>query len=364
MSLSGAAADEWIAGAARHGRSARARARASHRERRALSRRRSRRLGERICRATRPSEWRARPACRKARSRGSPTSFAQTQPGLAIGGGAAGNHTNGVDILIAVNVLNYLVGNLGAEGGRGVQPAAASSDAPQRQAGYRTMLELAQDARSGRIDVLIVSKTNPVFALPAAAGFREALAAHTADRQPVELHGRDDRARRSHSAQPHLSRKLGRRFPRARRRLSRRRDCAARGLAFVRHARERRHHPRSRATARSRRCAALERHGGLSASRVGARFISAARATTAPRASKRSGTRCLQAGVWGQDAHRDRGRASCRCRALIAGHRSRCAAVLRIEPMRIPSSCIRICPTLCMTAAARIFPGCRSCPIR
>lgn len=100
--------------------------------------------------------------------------FAQTQPSLAIGGGAAGDHTNGVDILIAVNTLNYLVGNLGAQGGLVFNPPPVV-DSPRRQAGYRTMLELAQDAGEGRIDVLIVSKTNPVFALPAAAKFKQAL---------------------------------------------------------------------------------------------------------------------------------------------------------------------------------------------
>jgi anaerobic selenocysteine-containing dehydrogenase len=100
--------------------------------------------------------------------------FAQTQPALAIGGGAAGNHTNGVDILIAVNALNYLVGNLGVEGGVVFNPPPVVG-APRRQAGYRTMIELAQDAREGRIEVLIVSKTNPVFTLPTAAGFKAAL---------------------------------------------------------------------------------------------------------------------------------------------------------------------------------------------
>jgi anaerobic selenocysteine-containing dehydrogenase len=101
--------------------------------------------------------------------------FAQTQPSLSIGGGAAGNHTNGVDILMAVNVLNHLVGSLGVEGGLVFNPPPVV-DSPPRQACYRSMLELADDARNGRIDVLIVSKTNPVFALPAAAGFNEALA--------------------------------------------------------------------------------------------------------------------------------------------------------------------------------------------
>lgn len=102
--------------------------------------------------------------------------FAQAQPGLAIGGGAAGNHTNGVDILIAVNLLNHLVGNLGAAGGVVFNPPPViGAEVPQRQASYRTLLDLARDAREGRIDVLIVNQTNPVFTLPAAAHFRQAL---------------------------------------------------------------------------------------------------------------------------------------------------------------------------------------------
>ncbi len=103
--------------------------------------------------------------------------FASTQPSLAIGGGAAGNHSNGVDTLVAVNALNYLVGNLGAEGGLVFNPEpVAGQGANARQAGYREMLELAEDARRGNIQVLIVNQTNPVFTLPAAAEFRNALA--------------------------------------------------------------------------------------------------------------------------------------------------------------------------------------------
>lgn len=103
--------------------------------------------------------------------------FADTQPSLAIGGGAAGNHGNGVATLIAVNALNYLVGNLGREGGLMFNPAPpVGQGSNSRQASYRTMLELAEDARQGNIEVLIVNQTNPVFTLPAAAGFKEALA--------------------------------------------------------------------------------------------------------------------------------------------------------------------------------------------
>ena len=103
--------------------------------------------------------------------------FAQTNASLAIGGGAAGNYSNGTDNLMAVNALNYLAGNVGQAGGIIFNPAPAINHVSHpHQATYRAMLELAEDARQGKIDVLIINSTNPVFSLPAAAGFEEALA--------------------------------------------------------------------------------------------------------------------------------------------------------------------------------------------
>ncbi len=100
--------------------------------------------------------------------------FVHTDPSLAIGG--VGSHSNSVDTLIAVNVLNYLVGNLGKTGGLVFNPEPAGQVSHPRQASYRTMLELAEDARQGNIEVLILNGTNPVFTLPSANEFREALA--------------------------------------------------------------------------------------------------------------------------------------------------------------------------------------------
>ena len=102
--------------------------------------------------------------------------FFRTEPSLAIGGGGAGNHSNGVDTLVAVNALNYLAGNLGKSGGLVFNPEPVSQVSHRRQASYRTMHELAEDARQGNIEVLIINGTNPVFNLPSAAGFREAMA--------------------------------------------------------------------------------------------------------------------------------------------------------------------------------------------
>lgn len=103
--------------------------------------------------------------------------FARAEPGLAIGGGAAAGHTNGVDTLVAVNALNYLAGNIGRPGGVIFNPEpVAGNSAAARQASYRTMQAFVDDARRGDIDVLIVNNTNPAFTLPAASGFRDALA--------------------------------------------------------------------------------------------------------------------------------------------------------------------------------------------
>lgn len=103
--------------------------------------------------------------------------FAETGPSLAIGGDGAGRHSNGVDALTAITALNYLAGNLGIEGGLIFNPEpVAGQGAAARHASYRSMLELAEDAREGRIQVLIVNQANPVFTMPAAAGIGEALA--------------------------------------------------------------------------------------------------------------------------------------------------------------------------------------------
>jgi anaerobic selenocysteine-containing dehydrogenase len=73
-------------------------------------------------------------------------------------------------------VLNYLVGNLGKPGGVVFNgEPAIGRDTQARHATYRTMLELADAAREGKIDVLIVNNTNPVFTMPDAAEFASAL---------------------------------------------------------------------------------------------------------------------------------------------------------------------------------------------
>lgn len=102
--------------------------------------------------------------------------FMHARPGLAIGGGPAAAHSNGVDALMAVNALNHVAGNFGRPGGILPNPPPAyRTSAPARRAAYAAMAELAAEARGGGIEVLIVHRANPLFSLPPAAGFREAL---------------------------------------------------------------------------------------------------------------------------------------------------------------------------------------------
>lgn len=103
--------------------------------------------------------------------------FAQAKPALAIGGGSAANNSNGVDTLVAVTALNYLVGNIGQAGGLIFNPdPVTGQSASSRHANYEVMRDLAESAQQGVVDVLIVNNTNPLFTLPEAAGFKEALA--------------------------------------------------------------------------------------------------------------------------------------------------------------------------------------------
>ena len=97
--------------------------------------------------------------------------------GLVIGGGSAAAGSNGVDTLVAITALNHLVGNIGEAGGIifNGNPVSGSS-AIDNRASYQRMEGLVENARQGNIDVLIVNNTDPVFTMPQAAEFREAMA--------------------------------------------------------------------------------------------------------------------------------------------------------------------------------------------
>lgn len=118
--------------------------------------------------------------------------FAAHQPGLAIGGDAAAAQTNGVFNMAAINALNALVGNLGRPGGLSFTPAPPFTPlAPLPTSITRPVLpRLDQDHDSTSVgtlaqrllsrqpyavNALLLYEVNPLFTLPAALRFREAL---------------------------------------------------------------------------------------------------------------------------------------------------------------------------------------------
>jgi len=102
--------------------------------------------------------------------------FGASAASLAIAGGAAAAGTNAVASVVAVNALNHLAGNVGKPGGVILNSAPAfSAAAGSRQAGLQGILELIESMNDGNVEVLLVHDTNPAFALPNDVGFRQAL---------------------------------------------------------------------------------------------------------------------------------------------------------------------------------------------
>jgi molybdopterin-containing oxidoreductase family iron-sulfur binding subunit len=95
--------------------------------------------------------------------------LAKGSPSLVVSGGVTGSGAGATDAAIAVNLLNYALGNVGRTVRFG--PNAALSRASR----YADVLALTNAMAQGEIAVLIVKDANPAFTLPTRAGFAEAL---------------------------------------------------------------------------------------------------------------------------------------------------------------------------------------------
>ena len=94
--------------------------------------------------------------------------FASARPSLAVAGGIGSQHRAAVELCAAVNLLNYIAGNVGDTVKFGAR--LDSGD------GFAGLQGLQQAMDRGEIQVLIVHDANPVFALPKTSGFAAALA--------------------------------------------------------------------------------------------------------------------------------------------------------------------------------------------
>ncbi|MFQ5850152.1 MAG: molybdopterin-dependent oxidoreductase [Candidatus Binatia bacterium] len=96
--------------------------------------------------------------------------FAEIRPSLALGGGTATGGPQATTAMVAVNLLNHVVGNVGQT----VRFAPTASF--DHLARYEEMIGLIQTMDRGEVPLLLFSSVNPLFTIPPSAGFRQALA--------------------------------------------------------------------------------------------------------------------------------------------------------------------------------------------
>jgi molybdopterin-containing oxidoreductase family iron-sulfur binding subunit len=89
--------------------------------------------------------------------------FASAKPGLAVAGGVASQHRGAVTTCAAVNLLNYIAGNVGQTVRFGADLDGAD--------GYGATLALLDALDQGGVQLAIVHEANPAYSLPKAAGF-------------------------------------------------------------------------------------------------------------------------------------------------------------------------------------------------
>src|SRR4029453_15447331 len=95
--------------------------------------------------------------------------FGPARPGLAIAGGIAAQSEQSVALLAAVNLLNQIAGNVG----RTVRFDRALN--VDTVAPFSEVQRLAARMAEGQVEALVVAHANPVYAVPAWAGFAVAM---------------------------------------------------------------------------------------------------------------------------------------------------------------------------------------------
>jgi molybdopterin-containing oxidoreductase family iron-sulfur binding subunit len=91
--------------------------------------------------------------------------FVSASPSLAVAGGMGDQHRGAAELSAAVNLLNYVAGNVGTTVSFGADPDHAD--------GYGAMLELVQAMDQGQLAVVLVHEANPAYSLPRSLGFAD-----------------------------------------------------------------------------------------------------------------------------------------------------------------------------------------------
>ena len=93
--------------------------------------------------------------------------FVEMKPSLAIGGGAATSSTNATQTFAAINILNYVSGNVGETVNFGESLTISQANS------FRDIAALIDSMSKGEVELLIVYNVNPAFTLPKSLKFEE-----------------------------------------------------------------------------------------------------------------------------------------------------------------------------------------------
>jgi molybdopterin-containing oxidoreductase family iron-sulfur binding subunit len=89
--------------------------------------------------------------------------FSAARPSLAIAGGVAGQHPASSEVCAAVNILNFVAGNIGETVHFGADPDSGG--------GYGTLQPVLRALEGGQLAVVLVHDANPAYTLPKSSGF-------------------------------------------------------------------------------------------------------------------------------------------------------------------------------------------------
>jgi anaerobic selenocysteine-containing dehydrogenase len=103
--------------------------------------------------------------------------FATHGPSIAIAGGSAGAHSNGLFNVEAASFLNWLVGSVGVKGGVILNPSGPWNDVPSTASAVSLddFDRLAEQIRTGETRMLLLHNVDPVYGLPGSLKLRDAI---------------------------------------------------------------------------------------------------------------------------------------------------------------------------------------------
>ncbi len=89
--------------------------------------------------------------------------FAAQRPSLAVAGGIGTQHSGATELCAAVNLLNYVAGNVG-------QTVSFGTDVDSAD-GYAALEAVLTSMDAGQVKVALIHDANPAYALPKASRF-------------------------------------------------------------------------------------------------------------------------------------------------------------------------------------------------